>query len=181
MLQVVVPMSPEGWDDEKQEFVEPKTVVLELEHSLVSVSKWESKWKKAFLSKKEKTSEEIFDYIKCMTLTPNVDPEVYSHLTAANFKAIQEYIDDSMTATYFSEEKGGKRSNEVVTAELVYFWMIALTIPFECQHWHLNKLLTLVRVCNIKNQPPKKTSKSEIMKRNAALNEARRKQLNSRG
>lgn len=181
MLQVVVPMSPEGWDDEKQEFVEPKTVVLELEHSLVSVSKWESKWKKAFLSKKEKTNEEIFDYIKCMTLTPNVDPEVYSHLTAANFKAIQEYIDDSMTATYFSEEKGGKRSNEVVTAELVYYWMIALTIPFECQYWHLNKLLTLVRVCNIKNQPPKKTSKSEIMKRNAALNEARRKQLNSRG
>lgn len=181
MLQVVVPMSPEGWDDEKQEFVEPKTVVLELEHSLVSVSKWESKWKKAFLSKKEKTNEEIFDYVKCMTLTPDVDPEVYSHLTAANFKAIQEYIDDSMTATYFSEEKGGKRSNEVVTAELVYYWMIALTIPFECQYWHLNKLLTLVRVCNVKNQPPKKTSKSEIMKRNAALNEARRKQLNSRG
>lgn len=181
MLQVVVPISPEGWDDENQVFVEPQTVVLQMEHSLVSLSKWESKWKKAFLSKKDKTNEEILDYIRCMTLTPDVDPSVYSHLTAENFKRIQEYIDDPMTATYFSEEKGGKSSNEVVTAELIYWWMIALTIPFECQYWHINRLLTLVRVCNAKNQPPKKVNKNEIMKRNTALNEARRKQLNSRG
>lgn len=181
MLQLKIPLSPEGWDDEKQEFVEPITVTLQLEHSLVSLSKWESKWKKAFLSKKEKTIEEILDYIKCMTLTPNVDPEVYNLLTADNYRQIQDYINDPMTATHLPEDRGGKRNNEVVTSELIYFWIITLNIPVEFQYWHLNRLLTLVKVCNVKNQPPKKGSKRDIMSRNAALNAARRKQLNSRG
>jgi len=181
MLQITIPLSPEGWDEEKQEFVQPKSQTLQLEHSLVSLSKWESKWCKSFLSKKDKTREETLDYIKCMTITQNVSPDVYNHLTAKNIEQINDYIGAPMTATYFSEEKQGKVNNEPVTSELIYYWMVALNIPFECQKWHLNRLLTLIRVCNIKNQPPKKRSRRDIMSRNAALNAARRNQLNSRG
>jgi len=180
MLQITIP-AVELWDERKQEFVITKEQTLQLEHSLVSISKWESKWCKPFLSKQEKTFEEILDYIKCMTITQNVDPEVYNYLTNKNIEEINEYINAPMTATYFSDEKNSKPSREQVTAELIYYWMIAFNIPFECQKWHLNRLLTLIKVCNIKNQPPKKRSKKEIMSRNAALNAARRKQLNTKG
>ena len=180
MLQITIP-AVELWDERKQEFVITKEQTLQLEHSLVSISKWESKWCKPFLTKQEKTFEETLDYIKCMTLTQNVDPEVYNYLTNENIKEINEYIGAPMTATYFSDEKTNKTSREQVTAELIYYWMIALNIPFECQKWHLNRLLTLIKVCNIKNQPPKKRSKKEIMSRNAALNAARRKRLNTKG
>ena len=180
MLQIVIP-GQEFWDEQKQEFINTKEQVLQLEHSLISLSKWESKWCKVFLSKQEKTQEETIDYIKCMTITPNVDPEVYNHLTRENIKEIEDYIAAPMTATYFSSDNAGKSSHEQVTSELIYYWMIALNIPFECQKWHLNRLLTLIKVCNIKNQPPKKMSKREIMSRNAALNAARRQQLNTKG
>ena len=180
MLQITIP-AVELWDERKQEFVTTKEQTLSLEHSLVSISKWESKWCKPFLTKQEKTFEETLDYIKCMTLTQNVDPEVYNYLTNENIKEINEYIGAPMTATYFSDEKTSKTSREQVTAELIYYWMIAFNIPFECQKWHLNRLLTLIKVCNIKNQPPKKRSKKDIMSRNAALNAARRKQLNTKG
>ena len=181
MLQITVPVSPEGWDEKKQEFIEPKVQILQLEHSLISLSKWESKWCKPFLSSKEKTSEETMDYIKCMTITQNVDPDVYNHLTAKNIEEINNYIYAPMTATTFSEDRNGKSNREIITSELVYYWMVALQIPFECQKWHLNRLLTLIRVCNVKNQPPKKMSKRDVMNRNAALNAARRKQFNSNG
>ena len=181
MLRLVVPISPEGWDEQKEEFVEAKTQVLQLEHSLVSLSKWESKWCKPFLSNDNKTEEEILDYIKYMTITQSVHPDVYSHLTADNFREIDKYINAPMTATTFSEDKNGKRNRETITAELIYYWMIALNIPFECQKWHLNRLLTLIRVCNIKNQPPKKKSRRDTASSYAALNAARRKQLNSKG
>lgn len=179
MLRIVIP-GQELWDEEKQEFINTKEQVLQLEHSLISLSKWEAKWCKVFLSKQEKTAEETIDYIKCMTITPNVDPEVYTRLTKENIKEIEDYIAAPMTATYFSSNDG-KPSHEQVTSELIYYWMIALTIPFECEKWHLNRLLTLIKVCNIKNQPPKKMGKREIMSRNAALNAARRKQLNTKG
>ena len=183
MLEIAIPLGPEEFDDEKQEFVEPETTVIRLEHSLVSLSKWESKWKRSFISnKKTKTTEEILDYIKCMTLTPNVDPGLYDNLTDENYKQVKDYIDDPMTATCLPPDRGGKKNNEVVTFELICYWMITLGIPFDpCQYWHINRLLTLIQVCNIKNQPPKKTSKRDLMSRNAALNAARRKQLNSRG
>ena len=181
MLQIKVPLTPEGWDEEKCEFVPPKYQNLQLEHSLISLSKWESKWCKAFFSKREKTHEEITDYIRCMTLTQNVKPEVYEYLTRENIAQIQQYIESPMSATYFAENKNGRINNETVTSELIYYWMIALNIPFECQKWHLNRLLTLVRVCNLKNQPAKKMSKRELAGRNAALNAARKKQLNTRG
>jgi len=180
MLQITIP-AVELWDERKQEFVTTKEQTLQLEHSLVSLSKWESKWCKAFLTKQEKTFEETLDYIKCMTITQNVDPEVYNYLTNENIEEIKKYIEAPMTATYFSDDKTVKSSREQITAELIYYWMIALNIPFECQKWHLNRLLTLIKVCNIKNQPPKKLSKKEIMSRNAALNAARRKQLNTKG
>jgi hypothetical protein len=180
MLRITIP-AVEQWDETKQEFISTKEQTLSLEHSLVSLSKWESKWCKPFLTKQEKTFEETLDYIKCMTLTQNVDPEVYNYLTNENIKEINEYIGAPMTATYFSDEKTSKTSREQVTAELIYYWMIAFNIPFECQKWHLNRLLTLIKVCNIKNQPPKKRSKKDIMSRNAALNAARRKQLNTKG
>lgn len=180
MLRITIP-AVEQWDEQKQEFITTKEQTLSLEHSLVSLSKWESKWCKALLTKDKKSFEETLDYIKCMTLTQNVDPEVYNYLTNGNINEINEYIEAPMTATYFSDDKTGKTSREQVTAELIYYWMIALNIPFECQKWHLNRLLTLIKVCNIKNQPPKKRSKKDIMSRNAALNAARRKQLNTRG
>lgn len=181
MLQITVPITPEGWDEEKQVFVEPKYKTLQLEHSLISLSKWESKWNKPFLSKEEKTFEETLDYIKCMTLTQNVDPEVYKHLTTKNITEINEYIHAPMTATTFSEDKTHKASNEIITSEIIYYWMVSLNIPQEYQKWHLNRLLTLIRVCNIKNQPNKKKSKKEILAENARLNAARKRKLGSRG
>jgi hypothetical protein len=180
MLHITIP-AVEQWDEVKQEFVYTKDQTLSLEHSLVSLSKWESKWCKAFLTKQEKTFEETLDYIKFMTITQNVDPKVYNYLTNENIDEVNRYIEAPMTATYFSEDKTSKISREQVTAELIYYWMISLNIPFECQKWHLNRLLTLIKVCNIKNTPPKKRSRKDIMSSNAALNAARRKQLNTRG
>lgn len=180
MLQIVIPKA-ELWDESKQEFVNIKEQILVLEHSLVSLAKWESKWCKSFLSIEEKTREETIDYVKCMTITQNVDPMVYENLTNKNLDLINDYIAAPMTATTFFEDRNGKPSRERVTAELIYYWMIALNIPFECQKWHLNRLLTLIRVCNIKNQPPKKMSKRDTLSRNASLNAARRKRLNSSG
>ena len=180
MLQITIP-AIELWDEGKQEFVYCNEQVLYLEHSLVSLSKWESKWEKPFLSKEGKTTEETIDYIRCMTITPNVDAEVYNHLTDRIISQVNNYIDAPMTATWFSENKNSASTTEQITAELIYYWMIALNIPFECQEWHLNRLITLIRVCNIKNQPPKKMSRRSILSRNAALNEARRKQYNTKG
>lgn len=180
MITITIPAT-EAFDEIKGEFVYTKEQTLQLEHSLISISKWESKWRKPFISTDDKSSEEIIDYVKCMTLNPNIDDSVYRCLTQANMKKINDYIDAPMTATTFFEEKNGKRNREVITSELIYYWMIALNIPFECQKWHLNRLLTLVRVCNIKNQPPKKMSKKDIMSRNASLNAARRQKFNSKG
>lgn len=180
MLEITIPAADQ-WDEINQEFITTKEQTLRLEHSLVALSKWESKWCKPFFSKEEKTHEETIDYIKCMTLTQNVDENIYKCLTNKNIKQINDYISAPMTATWFSESKNRSRSNEQITAELIYYWMIALNIPFECQKWHINRLLTLVKVCNVKNQPSKKMSKRGIMSQNAAINAARRKQFNSKG
>ena len=180
MLQITIP-AVEQWDENKQEFVYTREQTLQLEHALVSLSKWESKWCKAFLTKQDKNVEETLDYIRCMTITQNVNPGVYQSLANGNIDEINRYIEAPMTATYFSDDGDSRTNSEQITAELIYYWMIALNIPLECQKWHLNRLLTLVRVCNIKNQPPQTRSKKDIMSRNAALNAARRKQLNTKG
>lgn len=182
MLQVAIPSS-EFYDEVTGEFVSTKAQVLQLEHSLVSISKWESKWKKAFLSQDQKTNEEWIDYIRCMTLTQNVNPLVYYCIPNDTLKKIFEYINDPMTATVINEYKppGQARKKEVITSEVIYYWMVALQIPFECQKWPLNRLITLVRICEIKNTPPKKMSKHDIMSRNSSLNAARRAALGTKG
>ena len=180
MLQITIP-SIELWDESKEEYVYMKERTLQLEHSLVSLSKWESKWCKSFISNKNITEEETMDYIRCMTLTQNVPKEVYDYMPDSIIEQITAYINAPMTATYFSKIDNSKSSREPVTSELIYYWMIALNIPFECQKWHLNRLLTLIRVCSIKNTPPKKMSKRAMMSRNSTLNAARRQKLGSRG
>lgn len=169
--------------------IKPQTIVLE--HSLVSVSKWESIWKKPFMSNEHKTNVELISYIKCMTITQNVDDIIYQAITDKQLLTIQKYIDDPMSATWFNDLnklKGSKKTSkpnpfnkQVITSEIIYYWMVAARIPFNpCEKWHLNRLLTLIRVCNEKNNPQKQ-SKQDVYKTNAALNKARREKLHSRG
>ena len=179
MLTIVVP-DKEFYNDSTEEFVTIKGCTIQLEHSLVSLSKWESKWCKPFLSKIEKTRTESVDYIRCMTITQNVRSEVYQILTSDNLDSVDSYIGAAMTATSLPKDNK-PATNRIITAELIYYWMIALNIPFECQKWHLNRLLTLIGVCNIENQPTKSMTQGEIISRNAALNDAHRKAANSKG
>lgn len=178
MLQITIP-ARELWDERSERFVNVKETKLTLEHSLVSISKWEAKWHKSFFSE-EKNQEMIIDYIRDMTLTQNVDPNIYNYLSDENLMDIRKYMEDSRTATkFFNEQKSSRR--EVVTSELVYFWMVHWGIPFECQKWHINRLLTLIRICGIKNQPQKKMSQREVLGQYASINAARRKKYNTRG
>lgn len=187
MLEIKVE-SKELYDENKEEFIKIPGVTLFLEHSLLSISKWESKWHKPFLqTSNELTKEEIIDYIKCMTISPgNIDPNIYYFLSQENVNDIIAYIKNPMTATWFKKEENKPKSREIITSELVYYWMVALQIPFECQKWHINRLLTLIQICNVKNEESmsknkNKMSKRDLMSRNAALNAQRRAKLNSKG
>ena len=179
MLQLKV-LECELYDEVKGEFRYVKAQTLQLEHSLVSLSKWESKWHKPFMSKKEMSMNETLDYIKCMTITQNVNPDIYRGLSSDNILEVKKYIDDSMTATTFSNQTKTS-STEIVTSEIIYYWMVSLNIPFECQKWHLNRLLTLINVCGLKNAPKKKMSRNEILSSNSSLNEARKRAMNTKG
>lgn len=178
MIEIFIPEA-EHFDDETNEFFTVKKQTLKLEHSLVSISKWESKWHKSFLNSDSKSYEEILDYIRCMSINP-VDQNVLLSLTDQNLKDIQDYIQNPMTATVIKDTYN-RKSNEIITSELIYYWMVALEIPFECEKWHINRLLTLIKVCNIKNQPSKKMSKRDIYSQNRMLNEARRAKYHTRG
>lgn len=180
MLTIIVPGS-EMFDEKKQEFITRDNVVLELEHSLVSLSKWESIFEKPFLGSGDKTSEEIIGYVKAMTLTPEVPSKVFLKLSADNIAEINTYIDAKMSATWFSEAAGAPRTRDIITSELIYYWMTVFQIPFSCESWHLNRLFTLIKICNIKQAKPKKMSRSEIASRNRELNAQRRAQLGSKG
>jgi len=180
MLTITIP-DQEWFNDVTQEFVDIKGRDITLEHSLVSLSKWESMYHKPFLTREEKTRSETLNYIKCMTITQNVPDTIFKAIDAQTINQVSAYIENPMTATTFTEDEKKKKVNrDIITAEIIYYWMIALQIPMECQKWHLNRLLTLINVCNIKNQP-KKMSKGEILRRNRALNAQRRQQLNTRG
>lgn len=179
MLKITVPAAE--MFDGVEGFIYTKEQTLQLEHSLVSLSKWESKWHKPFLSKKPRTREESVDYVRCMTLTQNVDPLVYRAITSALLKEVDDYINATMTATTLSNVKKRGGNREIVTAEVIYYWMICYNIPFECQKWHLDRLLTLVNVCHVKGAPPQKMPQAEMIAQRRALNAARRKQWNTRG
>lgn len=179
MLQLKIVLG-EGFDEESNRFVVSDVVDLELEHSLVSLSKWEAKWEIPFLDSRDKSSEQILDYVRMMNLRGNFPENVLESFKEEHFQTVNAYINSKQTATWFNDKKSG-RNQEIVTAELIYYWMIALGIPFECQEWHLNRLLTLINVCNIKNGPKKKMSTSEVAARNRALNEQRRKEVGTKG
>lgn len=180
MLRILVPMT-EAYDESNQMFVPQDLVALELEHSLVSLSKWESEFEKPFLGEKDKTGEEILGYVKAMTITPDIPEEVFLKLTPDNIDRINKYIDARMSATWFSESPGAPKSRDVITSELIYYWMTVFQIPFECERWHLNRLFTLIRICNIKQAKPKKMSRAEIAARNRELNAQRKAQLKTTG
>lgn len=176
MLKITIP-SREAFNEQTQTFVQYNEITICLEHSLVSISKWESKWHKPFLDDKKKTRQENLDYIKCMTITQNVPDEAYLFLTKENKRQITEYINDTRTATWFTENKFApkKKTNEMITSELVYYWMISYGIPMEAEKWHFNRLLTLIRIFSIKESTDNKMSKKDTLRHYAALNAARRK------
>lgn len=162
-----------------------KETTLQLEHSLISLQKWESKWHKPFLYVKgERTTDEMVDYIRCMCLTPNVKEDVFYCIPADQIDKVSEYIKDPMTATWFREDKKKgpiSKKREIITAEIIYYWMISLNIPSEYRKWHLNQLLTLIRVINVKNTPPKKKSRRELLEEQMKINEENKKRFNTKG
>lgn len=183
MLQLTIPRT-EFWNERTNEFLYTEETVLRLEHSLLSISKWESKWNKAFLTKKDKTPEEILDYFRCMSLDDHPD-YIYQALSPEQFKEIENYISLPMTATKIlsnapQQNKGGK-PKDVVTSELIYYWMLSYQIPKDCENWHLNKLMALIQVFNAKNTPPKKGNMRDIMKRNSDINDMRRRMHHTKG
>lgn len=180
MLKITIPAT-EMYNEADQTFITTKEQTIVLEHSLLSLSKWESKWHVPFLGKDEKPFEQQIDYIRCMTITQNVDPNAYYALKPEQISAIQEYIQNPMTATTINDRGQGHSSKEIVTSEIIYYWMKSLEIPFECEKWHLNRLLTFIRVCNIKDGPQKKMSKRDTYNQYRALNDARRRKHNTRG
>lgn len=178
MLTVTVP-GTEFFDEETETFIRSDEQTLRLEHSLASISKWESRHHKPFLGS-ELSYEETLDYISCMS-EDEAAPFIVSALTGDTVRRINDYIEDTMTGTTFSNAPGKKGKREIITAEIIYYWMTALNIPLECEHWHLNRLMTLIRVCSIKNSPTKKMSKSEAARQARELNAARRKRLQTKG
>lgn len=191
MITITIPAHDEieMWEPVKEEFTifpATKETTITLEHSLISISKWEAKWKKAFLKDNNKTAEEILDYIRCMTLEKNIDPTVYEYIPEKEISRIKDYIEDPMTASHVNTNRPGQNKQppkkEVITSELIYYWMIANEIPFECEKWHINRLLMLIQICSIKNSSGGgKVNKRDLLKRNNALNAARRAKTGSKG
>lgn len=182
MLRLRIP-DQELWDPIKERFIDVKGGTLELEHSLESISKWETKWHIPFHDdRKEKTYEQNIDYIRCMTLNEGVNPDVYYYLTEENIKAIDTYINDANTATWFNDKGKPKRARkDIITAEIVYYWMTVYNIPESYQRWHFNKLMTLLRVAAEKNNESANTKRTDNAAQRRALIAARRKRYGTRG
>ncbi len=180
MLRVNI-VEEELFDEATSKFTEKVSQSIDFEHSLVSVSKWESKFEKPFLADTKKTDEEVIEYIKMMVVTPNLSDNVLTLLSNDNLIQINEYIESKQTATTFNELQTARGNSEIITSELIYYWMVAFKIPFECENWHLSRLFSLVRICGIKSEKPKKVSAHEVAERNRALNEQRKAQLKTSG
>lgn len=180
MLKVIIEGN-ESYNEEENLFTQDEEAVLELEHSLLSLSKWESKHQKPFLSKDKKTLDEIYDYLKAMVVTPNADLDALNRCTQSNLNAIQAYIDSPQSATTFGNMPERRGPGEVITSELIYYWMVTFNIPWEAQTWHLNRLFALVRICNLKQSKPKRLSPRELAMRNKELNDKRRAELGTKG
>jgi hypothetical protein len=180
MLKLIIP-GIEYFNEETEVFETVGDFELELEHSLISLSKWESKFQKPFLGQEEKTPGEILAYIEAMIITPIYPPEIFDRFNQENLNQINEYIESKESATTFGHMPERRGRGEIITSELIYYWMVAFNIPFECERWHLNRLFALVRICNIKNSPQKKMSRNEIASRNRDLNARRREQYHTKG
>lgn len=180
MLTITI-QGDELWDENLEQFCYSESIVLEFEHSLVSLSKWEEVFHKPFLTREEKTEAEMFGYVKAMLLTPNVSDETLMRLNASHYQEIDAYINNPMTGTTFSNQENRARSSERLSAELIYFWMSQYNIPYEARHWHLNKLFTLIRVHDSKTQKPKKMSQTAAAARMAEINRQRRERLGTSG
>lgn len=181
MLSIIVP-GREFYDEESELFVTVGETQLELEHSLVSLSKWESRWEKPFIGNAEKTTEQVTSYIQFMCLTPDVPPEVFDRVSNENLQEINDYLNSKMTATWFSaDETATKGPQEVITSEVVYYWMITMNVPMECQHWHLERLFTLLKVIQLKSAPPKKRNRADVAAQRRALNQKRQQEFGTKG
>lgn len=181
MKTIYISKIDEMYDEETEEFFSIPATKITLEHSLVSISKWEAKWHKVYLSDAPKTNEEILSYIECMTITQNVNPYIYKVLPNKTINEITNYINDPMTATTVSEMPNSHHKKEIITSELVYYWMFKLGIPKECEKWHFNRLLTLIKIYGAKEDTGKKMSKNDILRQNRVLNAQRRARLKSKG
>lgn len=172
------------WDEENEQFIVTEPMKLYLEHSLVSISKWESVYRRPYLFPQTFSKKETIDYIKCMCLDNDISDDVFYAIYGNSklMKEIDDYINSSPTATTINDNDTKKhRNSEKITSELIYYWMVANEIPFECENWHIERLLTLIQVCNVKNRPPKKQSMKDIYARNKSLNAARRAKHHSKG
>ena len=180
MLTLEIP-EREFFDEETETFGMVKAMTLNLEHSLISISKWEAKWHVSFFES-EKTTEQTLDYIRCMVSNREIpeDSDVLNFLTKEDVEKINNYINDPMTATVIKDD--GKRGRaQTVTSELIYCWMVQYNIPAQFEKWHINRLIMLIRVCSEENKPKKKMSRREIMAQNKARNAARKARLGTRG
>lgn len=180
MLKITVDAT-EVFNDETSEFSQTGGTTIELEHSLVSLASWESKWEKSFLGSKDKTSEETLDYIRCMALDKSLPEDLFERIPPEEIRRVNDYLSAKMTATTFGDDGNQASSRQIITAEIIYSWMVGLNVPFECQYWHLTRLITLVRVLNVQNAPKKKSNPHQIAGRNRAINDARKKQLGTTG
>lgn len=180
MLKIIIE-EDELFNETTSTFEKVERTEFDLEHSLISLSKWESKYQKPFLSSDSKTAEEIFNYIQCMVVSSHLDLDVLYRISQKDIVRIQEYIDSSQSATTFGAMPKSRGPSEIITSELIYYWMVAFNIPFDCEYWHLNRLFALVRICNIKNSPPEELSRNELAQRNQALNAKRRAELGTTG
>lgn len=180
MLTITIP-GEESFNDDTAQFVYGPTTVLDLEHSLVSLSKWEAKWETPFLTSSQMTDEQMLDYIRYMGVPQSLSPEQLKLLRPQDLERINAYIGAKMTATWFSEDESGRASREIITSEVIYYWMVSYSIPIECESWHLNRLITLIRVFNHKNAPEKKTPAHDLAAQRRRINEERKKKYNTTG